>query len=280
MKNLPDDFEVRNLTFHYPDGKLALERVSIAVQAGETVGLVGANGAGKSTLLLHLNGILPSRARYEHHHEPWHGKLHHHSTGPQVWIGGIPVEDRHLCEVRRRVGLLFQNPDDQLFCPTVLEDVSFGPRNLGCSHAAAREIASRCLADVGLAGFESRLTHHLSFGERKRICLAAVLACEPTILALDEPTSNLDPVSRRQFIALLESSPLTKLVATHDLELVVQLCDRVIVLDGGKTCAEGPAPIVLADEELMERHRLVVPLSLRPDVRRLEQDEPRYQRRA
>ncbi|QDU99174.1 cobalt ECF transporter T component CbiQ [Lignipirellula cremea] len=259
----PDDLEVRNLTFHYPDGVMALEQVSFAIEAGETVGVVGPNGAGKSTLLLHLNGILPGRPEYEHHHFQGAGKAHRHGQEPQVWIAGIPVGQTHDAEIRRRVGLLFQDPDDQLFCPTVLEDVTFGPRNLGLSPEEAAAVARKCLREVGLTDCEERLPHHLSFGQRKRVCLAAVLACQPAVLALDEPTSNLDAAARRQFLDLLHALPLTQVIATHDLELVVELCDRVILLDQGRVHALGPTREILSNEPLLIRHRLEMPLSLR-----------------
>lgn len=258
----PDDFELRNLTFHYPDGHLALRDVSLAVEAGECVGLVGPNGAGKSTLLLHLNGILPGRDDYDHHHLRGNGSRHSHDDQPRVFVGGIGIPGRHLKEVRRRVGLLFQEPNDQLFCPTVGEDVSFGPRNLGYSRQEAADATARCLATVGLAEFENRLPHHLSIGERKRVCLAAILACDPSVLALDEPTGSLDPAARRQLIELLKGLPQTKLIATHDLELVVELCERVVILDRGRVHADGPTREILRDEELLRSHQLEVPLSL------------------
>ncbi len=256
--------DVRDLTFHYPDGRMALRGVSFAMAAGESVALVGPNGAGKSTLLLHLNGILPGRAQYEHHHPHFgNGHTHAHAGDPRIWVDGIAVADPNLPQVRRRVGLVFQDPDDQLFCPTVLEDVTFGPRNLGQSRKDAAAVADRSLQAVGLCGYESRLPHHLSFGERKRVCLAGVLACEPMLLALDEPSSNLDPRGRRQFMNILRALPAAKLIATHDLEMVLELCPRVILLDEGRVCADGPAAQVLGDEPLIARHGLEVPLSIR-----------------
>jgi energy-coupling factor transporter ATP-binding protein EcfA2 len=255
--------ELSDLSFHYPDGRMALRGVSFQLAVGESVGVVGPNGAGKSTLLLHLNGILPGRGQYEHHHHFGNGHSHTHSSQSCLWVNGLPVAEPHLPQVRRHVGLLFQDPDDQLFCPTVIEDVMFGPRNLGHSAAAAREIALRTLAAVGLEGYEERLPHHLSFGERKRVCLAGVLACEPTILALDEPTSNLDPRGRRQFMNILRGLPAAKVIATHDLEMVLELCSRVILLDEGHVHADGPVRQVLADEPLLTAHGLEVPLSVR-----------------
>ncbi len=255
--------DVRELNYHYPDGRMALRGVSFQLAPGESVGLVGPNGAGKSTLLQHLNGILPGRGQYEHHHHHLGDELAHaHTDDPHVWVDGLAVIGPNLPQVRRRVGLLFQDPDDQLFCPTVLDDVMFGPRNFGARPAAARAIAQRSLADVGLAGYDDRLPHHLSFGERKRVCLAGVLACEPMILALDEPSSNLDPRGRRQFMNILRELPAAKIIATHDLEMVLELCSRVIVLDEGRIHADGPARDLLADDRLMTAHGLEVPASL------------------
>lgn len=260
----PDQYAVlvRNLTFHYPDGRVALTDVSFKVQRGESIAIIGPNGAGKSTLLLHLNGILPGRRRYLHTHDV-SVPVHEHDETPRVWIHGLPVTEENLPEIRQIVGLLFQDPDDQLFCPTVLEDVAFGPRNLGLGDTEAVRIARECLAAVGLRDYEARIPHHLSFGERKRVCLAGVLACRPRVIALDEPTSNLDPRSRRQFIGLLRDLDCTKIVATHDLELVLELCNRAIVLDQGQVFADGPVEEILSDAELMESHGLEVPLSLR-----------------
>jgi energy-coupling factor transporter ATP-binding protein EcfA2 len=263
----PPLLEVRNLSFHYPDGRMALVDVTFTMQPGEAVALVGPNGAGKSTLLQHLNGVLPGRRRYEHHHHHYgDGQLHRHSDAPHIWVEGLAVTEPNYPEVRRRVGLLFQDPDDQLFCATVREDVSFGPRNLGRSPAESRGLAERALAAVGLSGFEDRLPHHLSFGERKRVCLAGILACEPMLLALDEPTSNLDPRGRRQFMAILQHLPAAKLIATHDLELVLELCARTMVLDGGEIFADGPTQTILRDERLLVAHGLEVPLSIQLGV--------------
>jgi energy-coupling factor transporter ATP-binding protein EcfA2 len=185
------------------------------------------------------------------------------SAAPSVWIEGLEVNARNGAEVRRRVGLLFQDPDDQLFATTVLDDVAFGPLNLGQSKAEARARALACLDRVGLRDAAGRMPHHLSYGERKRVCLAGVLACEPSVLVLDEPTANLDPRNRRQLIGLIRGLAATKLIATHDLELVLELCPRTILLDGGRVVADGPSREVLGDTRLMEAHGLEVPLSLR-----------------
>jgi energy-coupling factor transporter ATP-binding protein EcfA2 len=258
----PPAVRVRDLSFSYPDGRAALRGVSFAIARGETVALVGPNGAGKSTLLWHLNGLLPGKAGVRALHT--HGAGGHGGTSSvhAVWIDGLEVNDRNGPEVRRRVGLLFQDPDDQLFSTTVLEDVAFGPLNLGMSRSEARRIALECLARVELADTADRVPHHLSFGERKRVCLAGVLACGPSVLALDEPTANLDPRGRRRFIEVIRGLEATKLIATHDLELVLELCDRAIVLDGGRVAADGRADQLLGDARLMEAHGLEVPLSL------------------
>jgi cobalt/nickel transport system ATP-binding protein len=235
--------EVVNLRYRYHDGTEALRGVSFRVGPGECVGLLGPNGSGKSTLLLHLNGILPEKPRLD----------------GAVRINNEPIEPANLEKTRRQVGLVFQDADDQLFCPTVQEDVAFGPQQLGLAGAEVEARVRRALAQVGLADCGNRATHHLSQGEKRRVCLAGVLACEPTMLVLDEPTSDLDPRGRREFKALLRQVPGTKLIATHDLELVVELCQRVIVLDRGLVVAEGPTVELLNNEQLMLAHGLERP---------------------
>ena len=239
--------EVSHLSYRYPDGTAALRDVSFSIAEGERVGLIGPNGAGKSTLLLHLNGLLPERPLPE----------------PAVLVSGLPVAEPHLAAVRARVGLLFQDPDDQLFCPTVWEDVAFGPQQLGVRGPELSERVAGTLRQVGLAGFEERLPHHLSRGEKRRVCLAGLLACEARLLALDEPTSDLDPRGRRELKALLRSLPVAQIIATHDLELVVEVCPRVIVLDHGVVVAQGTTVEVLDDEVLMLAHGLERPHVLR-----------------
>jgi len=235
--------EIRHLGYRYPDRSEALRDVSFIVETGERVGLVGPNGAGKSTLLLHLNGLLPETP----------------SPAPAVSVFGTPVTEPHLPALRAQVGLLFQDPDDQLFCPTVWEDVAFGPQQLGVRGAKLSDRVARALAQVGLTGFEERLPHHLSRGEKRRVCLAGLLACEARLLALDEPTSDLDPRGRRELKALLATLPVTQVIATHDLELVVEICPRVIVLDRGGVVAQGPTVEILNDEALMLAHGLERP---------------------
>ena len=239
--------ELRDLRFSYPDGSEALRGVDLRVAEGECVGLIGPNGAGKSTLLLHLNGILPE----------FGGRRDGPSSAVRVF--GETIAPANLASIRRTVGLLFQDPDDQLFCPTVFEDVAFGPRQFGLGEGEVRRVVAQALAMVGLAGFDTRAPHRLSGGEKRRVCLAGVLACEPRILVLDEPTSNLDPRGRRELKALLATIPATKIIATHDLELIVELCSRAVVLDGGKVVAEGPTVDLLSDEPLMLAHGLERP---------------------
>jgi cobalt/nickel transport system ATP-binding protein len=258
---------VRGLEYCYPDGKDALRGVDLAIGGGESVALVGPNGAGKSTLLLHLNGLLPGKARGTIGHSHAIGRPApsggHRTREASVWVDGIEVNPRNAPEVRRRVGLLFQDPDDQLFCNTVVEDVAFGPLNQGLSAPEARALALECLARVDLGAEADRPPHHLSFGERKRACLAGVLACRPSVLVLDEPSANLDPRARRRFIGLIGGLACTKLIATHDLEMVLELCPRTVLLDAGRVVADGPSREMLGNAELMDAHGLEQPLSLR-----------------
>ena len=235
--------EVRGLRYRYPDGTEALCAVDLALAPGECVGLLGANGSGKSTLLLHLNGVLPERPGRE----------------SAVRINGLPVTAGNVEAVRRPVGVQFPPPHDQLFCATVADDVAFGPQQLGLAADVVAARVQSALARVGLTGFERRAPHHLSQGEKRRVCLAGVLAYEPSILVLDEPTSGLDPRGRREFKQLLREVPATKLIASHDLELVVELCPRSILLDGGRVVADGPTVELLGNEELMLAHGLERP---------------------
>jgi len=227
---------IDNLSFSYPDGQQALTDVNLTIYQGETVALIGPNGAGKSTLLLHLNGIL-------------------HSDGV-VKVLGRPVDDKNLRWVRSKVGLIFQNPDDQLFSPTVFDDVAFGPINMGYSEAEVRESVTRALDWVGMTGYEQRSPHHLSVGEKKRIAIATVLSMDPEILVIDEPTSNLDPGSKWSLIELLRGLAITKIIASHDLELVQALCHRAIVLDRGEVIVDGATSHILADKRLLSAHGL------------------------
>jgi cobalt transport protein ATP-binding subunit len=236
---------VDHLHFRYPDGRQALRDVSFHVHAGETVGIIGPNGAGKSTLLLHLNGLLGVSP-----------------NNRQITIAGSPVTNESLPEIRRRVGFLFQDPDDQLFCASVGEDVAFGPQQLGLTEAEMAARVAESLAAVQLSGFDSRVPHHLSLGEKRRVCLAGVLACRPEVLLFDEPTANFDPRGRREFVELCPRLPGTKLIASHDLEMILALCGRVLVLDAGQLVAAGPTRAILGDEPLMLAHGLEKPHSL------------------
>jgi cobalt/nickel transport system ATP-binding protein len=233
--------EIEGLSFTYPDGTNALEGITLSIARGERVGLVGPNGAGKSTLLLHLNGLLQGTGRLE--------------------VDGLPVLDGHLEEVRLKVGLVFQDPDDQLFMPTVFDDVAFGPLNMGLGREEVLRRVEEALREVDMGYARERSSHHLSFGERKRVCVATVLAMDPDLLALDEPTTNLDPRHRRQLIELLDGFELTMLVASHDLDAVLDLCDRVVLLDEGRVAADGPAEQLLTDRPLLRQHGLELPLS-------------------
>lgn len=239
--------EVSHLDYRYPDGTEALRDISLTIAEGERVGLIGPNGAGKSTLLLHFNGLLPERT----------------AASTPVRVFGTPVAEPHLPGIRAQVGLLFQDPDDQLFCPTVGEDVAFGPQQLGLKESDLSARVARALEQVGLSGFEQRPPFHLSRGEKRRVCLAGLLACEARLLILDEPTSDLDPRGRRELKALLRDLPVTQLIATHDLELVVEICSRVIVLDHGSVIAEGQTTDILSNEPLMLQHGLEKPHILR-----------------
>lgn len=242
-----DAIKVTNLTYRYADGTEALRGVTFSVAEGERVGLVGPNGAGKSTLLLHLNGLLPERPR----------------PPASVEIFGKPALGHHMTAIRREVGLLFQDPDDQIFCPTVWEDVAFGPQQLGLADRQVSDRVNSCLERVGLAGFGDRQPHRLSCGEKRRVCLAGLLACNARVLALDEPTSNLDPRGRRELRDLLAGLPVALVIATHDLELVVQTCPRVLVFDAGRIVAQGATVDILGDEPLMLAHGLERPHILR-----------------
>ncbi len=232
------------VSYTYHDGTRALEAIDLDIQEGERVALVGPSGAGKSTLLLHLNGILQGSGT--------------------VRILGQSVANGDLKLIRKQVGLVFQDPNDQLFCPTVFEDIAFGPLNLGVPAQEVPKRVERALQDVMLDySYAHRSAHHLSHGERKRVALATVLAMGPAILALDEPTSNLDPGNRRHLIQLISSQPATLLLGTHDLEMVLALCHRTIVMDRGRIQADADTRRILSDAELMEKHGLEVPLSLR-----------------
>ena len=248
-------FDVSDLTYHYPDGSPALNGVALRVAAGERVALLGPNGAGKSTLLLHLAGLLPERRRYLHIHEPG-GHAHRHGLVGRITVGDAELGPATIGRIRELVGIVFQDPDDQLIGLTVGEDVAYGPRARRWDGVRVSRAVGESLAAVGLAGYEHRSPHHLSTGEKRRVCLAGVLACTPGLLLLDEPSSGLDPRGRRSLAALLRNLPATIIVASHDLAFIQQVCTRVIVLDGGVVAASGTVGEILGDEVLLERHGL------------------------
>lgn len=242
---VPPSLDVEGLAYAYPDGQQALFGVDFTVGQGERVALLGANGAGKTTLVLHLNGILSGgRGR--------------------IRVGGLEVNKQNLREIRRRVGIVFQDPDDQLFMPTVAEDVAFGPANLGMRGEQLRERVGRALDRVGMGGYSDRPPHHLSFGQRRRVALATVLAMEPEILVLDEPTSNLDPASRRELAQVLETLDTTMLMVTHDLPYALEMCPRSLVMGGGVIVGDGITRDLLSDSELMHANRLELPYGFDP----------------
>jgi cobalt/nickel transport system ATP-binding protein len=228
--------EIKNLSFTYPDGHRGLKNVNFAVCPGENVAVIGPNGAGKSTLLLHLNGILRGNST--------------------VKICGLTVVEKNLKEIRKKVGLIFQDPEDQLFSLNVFDDVAFGPINMGYSESEVKRRVAQALEWVGMVGYEQRSPHHLSVGEKKRIAIATVLALGPEILVIDEPTSNLDPRSKWSLVELLNQLPITKIIATHDLELVRALCHRTVVMYEGKIAADGKTESILNDILLLKAHGL------------------------
>jgi cobalt/nickel transport system ATP-binding protein len=235
--------EVKNLRHTYPDGTIALRDVSFRITHGESVAVIGANGAGKSTLLLHLNGSL----------QP---------TGGEVRIGDFPLTRATLPEVRRTVGIVFQDPDDQLFMPTVYDDVAFGPLNLGFPPDEAEQRVQHALAKVGAEHLRDKPPYRLSGGEKKRVAIATVLSMSPDILVMDEPTAGLDPFARRQLMGLLAEFRHTKIFTSHDLDMVLELCERTILLREGTIAADGPTREIFRDEALLASCRLEKPLSM------------------
>jgi cobalt/nickel transport system ATP-binding protein len=231
---------VTDLHYAYPDGREALRGVTFSLGAGERLAVLGPNGAGKTTLALHLNGLL-------------------RADKGTVRIGDLEVVDDELVEIRRQVGLVFQDPDDQLFMPTVEEDVAFGPVNLGLEDDALAGQVDGALAVVEARHLRKRVPHHLSGGEKRRISLATVLVMEPGVLVFDEPASGLDPAGRRELIVTLSGLPITQIVVTHDLPLALELCPRSLIMDQGRVVADGPTRELLGDRELLARHRLEMP---------------------
>ena len=228
--------EISGLSYVYPDGQCGLKDIDLTISSGESVALIGPNGAGKSTLLLHLNGILRGSTT--------------------IKVQGLPVDDKNIREIRKKVGMVFQDPEDQLFSLNVYEDVAFGPVNMGFPAEEVDRRVRQALQKVGMLGYEKRSSHHLSIGEKKRIAIATVLSLDPGILALDEPTSSLDPRGKWALIELLQKLPVTMIVASHDLDLVRCLCGRTVLLDSGRIVADGGTGIILGDEALLRAHGL------------------------
>ena len=240
--------DVTGLAYAYPDGNQALYGVNLQIQPGERVALLGPNGAGKTTLVMHLNGILTA------------------GLGT-VQVGGLAVDPQNkdsIREIRRRVGIVFQDPDDQLFMPTVREDVAFGPINMGVTGAELDVQVMQALELVGMADFADRPPHHLSFGQRRRVAVATVLAMKPEILVLDEPSSNLDPASRRELADILRGLDITLLMVTHDLPYALELCSRSVILSQGTIVADGNTIDILCDDSLMADNRLELPFGFDP----------------
>ncbi len=228
---MDDIIYIKNLSFDYPDKKEVLSDINLTIKAGEDIALIGRNGAGKSTLLMSMVGIL--------------------SVVGEIEISGIKMKKENLGEIRRRVGFVFQNPDDQLFMPTIFDDISFGPLNFGFSKDETEKKVKDVLKIVGLEGYDFRKPHHLSLGEKKRAAIATILVLEPEVIIFDEPTLALDPGGCRKIIKFIKSIKSTKIVATHDLEMVLELCNRVILMDNGKIVADGNTKEILADRKLM-----------------------------
>ncbi|MBI4834236.1 MAG: ABC transporter ATP-binding protein [Planctomycetes bacterium] len=229
---------IKELVFKYPDGHLALDGINLSVSAGESVGIIGSNGAGKSTLLLHLNGTL-------------------RPTTGTISISSLPVDDRNIRAIRRKVGMVFQDPDDQLFMPTVFEDIAFGLLNLGLPENEVRKKTDAILNRFGMSAYADKMPHHMSLGEKKKIALAGILVLEPEIIVFDEPTANLDPHSRKDFIEILKGLKQTRIIASHNLEMIARVTQRVIVINKGKIIADGPAKDIVSDTALLETNGLM-----------------------
>ena len=241
--NMPS-LEIKELAFAYPDGNQALYGVNLSIQKGERVALLGPNGAGKTTLVMHMNGIHPTS----------HGSIH---------VAGQLVDSKNkesIKQIRSKVGIVFQDPDDQLFMPTVGEDVAFGPYNMGLRDAELSKVVGEALELVGMSEFKDRPPHHLSFGQRRRVAVATVLAMKPEILILDEPSSNLDPASRRELADILRSLDITIVMVTHDLPYAFELCERSVILSGGIIVADNDTKVILKDQALLKSHRLELPV--------------------
>ncbi|MCH9719674.1 MAG: energy-coupling factor ABC transporter ATP-binding protein [Actinomycetia bacterium] len=237
--------QINDLHFDYPDGTSALRGVDLVVQPGERVAVLGPNGAGKTTLMLHSNGLLRARSG-------------------SIRVAGQLLADESLAQIRQQVGMVFQDPDDQLFMPTVADDVAFGPANAGLSQAEITTRVEKALTEVGMWAQRDRPPHHLSLGQRRRVAVATVLAMDPELLVLDEPSSNMDPTSRRELADILLSSGRTLAMVTHDLPYAAQICPRAVILNEGRIKADGPTLQLLADEQLLRENRLELPYGFDP----------------
>ena len=237
MKNY---LSINNLSFEYPDGYKALNNISLNLNEKERLGILGPNGAGKTTLLLHLNGILGS-------------------LDGEISIDGLSYTEENIKKIRKSVGLVFQDPDDQLFMPTVLEDVMFGPRNFGHSFDEAKSLSLQALEQVKMLDFIDKAPHHLSFGQKRKVAIASVLASKPNLIVLDEPSSNLDPASRRELIEILKSLEITIILVTHDLPMALEVCERSLILNQGKIEIIDSTYNILTNEKIMKENRLELP---------------------
>lgn len=232
--------EISNLTYEYPDGYKALNGISFNLDKGDSLGILGPNGAGKTTLILHLNGILGA-------------------MDSSIKLDNIEFIEDNLAQIRKTVGVVFQDPDDQLFMPTVLEDVMFGPKNFGFSDEASMENAVEALNMVGMNKYQNKAPHHLSFGQKRKVAIASVLASKPQLLVLDEPSSNLDPSSRRELIDILLSLEISIILVTHDLPMALEICPRSIVVNGGSITQDGVTKELLTNDKIMKENRLELP---------------------
>ena len=232
--------EISNLTYEYPDGYKALNEISFDLEEGDSLGILGPNGAGKTTLILHLNGIL--------------GEL-----DGSIKLNNVEFVEDNLAEIRKTVGVVFQDPDDQLFMPTVLEDVMFGPKNFGFSEEASKENAEEALKMVGMNDYQEKAPHHLSFGQKRKVAIASVLASKPQLLVLDEPSSNLDPSSRRELIDILLSLEISIVLVTHDLPMALEICPKIIVVNSGLITENGKTIDLLTNNKVMRENRLELP---------------------
>ena len=231
---------VNNISFEYPDGFKALENINLSLSKGERLAVLGPNGAGKTTLILHLNGIL--------------GDLN-----GQITLNNNSFSEENISKIRKSVGLVFQDPDDQLFMPTVLEDVMFGPKNFGFSDELVKKNSMKALEQVKMLQFIDKPPHHLSFGQKRKVAIASVLASEPELLVLDEPSSNLDPASRRELIDILKNLDVSIILVTHDLPMALEICNRSVILNNGKITANDKTYKILKNEKVMADNRLELP---------------------